>query len=330
VTGAVAFWADAGPGVGLGHVARCSAIALELQALGGHPAFTVPDSAGADYARTSGLYAVVASAGFREFAARTPHGGAAVVDSYRVDAPMLAALRARGVRVAALDDTATSVPLVDLVINGAPGAERLGYPPRVGTEYLLGPRYFPLRSAFRAWPEKIIADRVARVLVTAGGEDVHDLLGLLMASASIVFGGARVVGVCATAPRSAVAGDLRIAPRDYPELVRAADVIVCGGGQTLIEAIATGTPAAALLLGSDQHPQLSAITAAGAAVAAGSWDTDRGRLDRQLRTALEGLRDRAVRAELSRRGRSLIDGEGAARVAAAVLRLASAAGVEQE
>jgi UDP-2,4-diacetamido-2,4,6-trideoxy-beta-L-altropyranose hydrolase len=328
----VAFWADSGPGVGLGHVARSCAIALELKRLGAEPAMVVPEARGADYVRTSGLQPIVSS-GFAGFAGEAARPSAAVVDSYRLDAADVSALRARGIRVAALDDTATDVLPADLVINGAPGAERLPYERRPGVEYVLGPQYFPLRETFRSWPEKAITADVSRVLVTVGGEDVHNLLAGLMSACEAVFTGAVVTGVCGTrraAPDAQPAKTILYAPPDYVDLVRRADVVLCGAGQSLIEAAATGTPAAALLLGADQRPQLTAIAAAGACVEAGSWEMTPAEREGCVRLALERLRPAAARSEMSRRGRSLVDGGGAMRVAAEILRLAQQAPVNSD
>ena len=193
-----------------------------------------------------------------------------------------------------------------------------------GAEHLLGARYFPLRHRFRAWPEKIIMDRVGQVLVTVGGEDVHGLLRPLMASARSVFADARIIGVCGTqsAEPRPVSEDIRYAPPDYPDLVRSADVIVCGGGQTLVEAAATGTPAAALLLGDDQLPQLRAVAAALACIDAGSWEMPAAIRETNVRSVLHTLRDVSVRARMSGCGRALVDGQGAERVAGAIASLA--------
>jgi spore coat polysaccharide biosynthesis predicted glycosyltransferase SpsG len=111
--------------------------------------------------------------------------------------------------------------------------------------------------------------------------------------------------------------DVRQAPADYPDLVRHADVIICGGGQSLIEAAAVGTPAAALLLGDDQFRQRAAMIAAGAAADGGDWRTTNA--DAELQGALESLRDAGSRTRMSSRGRALVDGRGADRLAAEIL-----------
>jgi spore coat polysaccharide biosynthesis predicted glycosyltransferase SpsG len=112
---------------------------------------------------------------------------------------------------------------------------------------------------------------------------------------------------------------VRHAPADYADLVRAADIIVCGGGQSLIEAAAAGTPAAAIVLGDDQRPQRAAVIAAGAAVDGGDWRLEPAERDARLGRALELLRPPEARERMSARGRALVDGAGAQRIAHGIL-----------
>jgi UDP-2,4-diacetamido-2,4,6-trideoxy-beta-L-altropyranose hydrolase len=299
---------------------RSAAIAAELRSAS-DPIVMIPDPRGEDVVVAAGVRPVVAR--FEELIAEAMRFAAVLLDSYRLDRAQALSLRAAGVAVAAMDDTATTVLPADLVINGAPGAESLPYDRNAPMEYLLGSRYFPLQAQFRGWPQRVFRDAVSQVLVTVGGEDVHGLLRPLMRAARRAFDDARVVGVCGSPVLDAAAGeDIRFAPPDYVELVRSSDVMICGGGQTLIEAAATGTPAAALALGDDQRPQLRAVALAGACVDAGAWDMPDDVRERKLDAALWSLRDVSVRTRLSRKGRALVDDDGAARVARALVALA--------
>jgi spore coat polysaccharide biosynthesis predicted glycosyltransferase SpsG len=302
-------------------VARSAAIAAELRR-GAEPVVLIPHACGGDVIRAAGLAPVVT--GFETLLDEARHCSAVLLDSYRIAAAEAAAVRAAGAAMAALDDTATAVLPADLVINGAPGAEDLPYDRAAPAEYLLGPRYFPLQERFRGWPARVIRQRVSCVLVTVGGEDVHRLLRPLMEAARNAFADAHVIGVCGQRGANASADEnVRYAPSDYVELVRSSDVMICGGGQTLIEAAATGTPAAALVLGDDQRPQLRAVAKAGACIEAGAWNMSADRREEKLRSALSSLRDASHRARLSRNGRALIDDAGAARVAGAIIALAA-------
>jgi len=317
----IACWADCGPGVGLGHVARSATIAAEL-CRHSEPVVMIPDRRGEDMIRAAGLAPVVTR--FETVIERAAGCGVVLLDSYRLEAGDTAAIRAAGAAVAVMDDTATALLPADLIINGAPGADTLPYDRTGSVEYLLGPRYFPLRQQFCGWPERVIPERVSRVLVTVGGEDVHGLLRRLMRSARLAFTDAQIIGVCGEPAHDTDPGaDIRYAPADYGDLVRSADVMLCGGGQTLVEAAATGTPAAALVLGEDQRPQLRAVASAGACLDAGAWNMPADVREQQLQSALTSIRDVTVRTLMSRRGRALVDHCGASRIAAAIAALAS-------
>jgi UDP-2,4-diacetamido-2,4,6-trideoxy-beta-L-altropyranose hydrolase len=329
VTRRAIIWADSGPGVGLGHIARCCAVAPELARRGLDVQVVTPGADGARAARDAGVTVAVAD---RLAAACPGGGGLAIVDSYRVTPAEIEGLRSHGTYVVAFDDTADHVLPADVVINAAPGADAVHYEQQPGRHYLLGAAYFPLRAAFRAAPVKTIRDVVEMVLVTVGGEDVHGLLEGFMTLAAAVCERARIVGVVgaalaatggdrAAASRPSDRCEVKYGPADYADLVCEADVIVCGGGQSLIEAVAAGTPAAAVLLGDDQRPQRAAVIAAGAAVDGGDWRLAARERDARLRDALALLRPADRRAWLSARGRSLVDGLGAERIADAILRL---------
>lgn len=313
-------WADSGPGVGLGHLARCGALAVELRARGRDVVVMTPGGpAGAAMLEGITDVTVVADRGIAPFvdAIGERRGPVVVVDTYRWSREDYAAARRGASLLAVFSDDPADVPPCDIVVNGVPGADTLGYDRHGATRYLLGAPFFPLRGEFRDAPPKTIAPVARRVLVTAGGEDVHGLLGLFAQAACDVYPDAEVVAVIGAGgfPAVPARAAARIAPPDYPRLVREADVMVCGAGQALIEAAAAGTPAAAVLVGPDQRHQQAAVLAAGACVDGGAWTLDRGRHAAVLRSALERLADASVRAAVSGRGRALVDGRGAARIA---------------
>ena len=103
----------------------------------------------------------------------------------------------------------------------------------------------------------------------------------------------------------------------HRELARAS-VAVVGGGVSLYEACAHGTPAIGVPVVPAQRPTVAAFVACGAA---------RGSADGPVRAAdvanecVSLLSDAAMRRRMSQLGRQLIDGRGAVRAAAAVRRM---------
>lgn len=335
----IAFRTTAGKQIGFGHLRRCLTLAGELRRAGG-PAAAISFSIDGDPAAVQ-----VAAAG--DFEARlvsgsdpdattvwleAGHVGTLVVDSYAVAPASFSAWRRRVGALVVIDDLADRELDVDVVVNGSPYAAQLGYRTAAGARLLLGPRYALLRSHFRDLPARRAAPRVARVLVTLGGADPQSSTlavveavqrALPEAALDVVVG--PLFGPVPDLDRRA-ASDPRIRLHrgldDLSALMSAAELAVSGGGQTLYELAASGTPTVALCLADNQEPNIAAL--AGISLLSAGWV--RESVSDRFRRVEEGCRrlaaDPALRQRMSDAGRSLIDGQGAARVADVILRSA--------
>jgi spore coat polysaccharide biosynthesis predicted glycosyltransferase SpsG len=103
-----------------------------------------------------------------------------------------------------------------------------------------------------------------------------------------------------------------------------ASVAVVGGGVSLYEACALGTPAVGVPVVAAQRPTVAAFVAHGAAKGSARGPVSAKRV---AEACVSLLSDAAMRRHLARMGRRLIDGRGAFRAAAAVAELAAAGGV---
>jgi spore coat polysaccharide biosynthesis predicted glycosyltransferase SpsG len=313
------FLTEAGNGAGLGHLKRCVALATELEALGAKVRFAVagdverlaacdigpPALSALQWTRASGL-ALRALADWRP--------GIVVVDSYAVTPRFLEELRVTGAYVVVIDDLADRVIPADMVVNGAYHASRLPYRGLPETVFLLGPRYALLDPAFGNQPPRRIRHPVGRVLVTLGGEgdaerpnEVVTIVGSVVPGATIDL----VVGPFAAVPVShGHQVHLHRGVSSLRMLLLNADIAVTGSGMTLYECLATGTPAVALCLADNQRPNFEEMARPGLIV--------QGEPD--LKQAFEKLvGDLSLRETLSRRGKDVVDGGGALRVATALL-----------
>ena len=316
---------------GLGHVRRCLSLAEALHGAGVESSFRVHGGAqvaalirGLGFETEPSAGTDLADAEATRQAAVTLGAGMIIADSYDFEHGYIERLRTRGVRIAVLDDLNAAPLPVDLLINGAIGAERLPY--RGATKYLLGARYALLRPGFDAEPARG-APGNGRVLVTAGGSDPHHVTARFAACAGAA--GAMqidaVVGPLADVDERIAAGMTREStpvtvhrdPADYRELMLAADVAVSGGGQTLYELAACATPAVAVLTADNQRANIEGLSGAGAVVAAGAvGDADLD--ERVTRMVADLLSDSARRVAMGSAGRQAVDGQGARRVAAAI------------
>jgi spore coat polysaccharide biosynthesis predicted glycosyltransferase SpsG len=259
---------------------------------------------------------------------------ALVADSYELPTSYFEVVGKAARVLAVLDDLANRELPVTLVVNGSVGADKVRYRGAPHTMYLLGSRYTVLRPEFSETPAKVMRDVIERVLVTLGGSDLHGLTPRLMQWIAATLPGVKqdvVVGPLFSQVDAIrqmaqeLAGRITIhqTPADMRMLMLNADVAVCGGGQTTYELAATGTPAIAIRTADNQTYNLEGLSTKGVLVWAGDvFDCDLQEKVLRHIGALAG--DTARRAAMMRRGRTLVDGQGAERVAAVLLTLSKA------
>lgn len=317
-----AFLTEAGPGVGLGHLRRCQALAAALRSRGAAVRFLVAGVAGlgADTARldwTRDPRLVV-----DPLATWCPD--LVVVDSYNAGRELLERIAALPALAVAVDDLADRPLPVHIVVNGAWHAPGLAYRARPDTVFLLGPEYALLGPAFGEAPRRSPRDDVRRVLVTLGGDPPADAVGAAVRAVRRAAPAAVIdvaVGSFAQALDGAGKGVTEHRGlASLRELMLEADLAVTGGGMTLYECLATGLPAVGLCLADNQRPNVDKLARAGLILSGEpSLEQAIGRL----------VGDLALRRAMSARGPHAVDGRGAARVADAIKRACLAADVSR-
>ena len=332
---------DAGLEIGFGHVRRSLTLAAALHRLGIASGFIAPAS--------SNIAGLVASAGF-PFAPINPlrdlqetcecvrQWGATIVgtDFYGVDDHYLSALHAQGWTVFVLDDLGGRRLPADLILNtGAVGVCTPLYDALPGTRFLVGPEYALLREEFTNVPERVIAPSVDRVLISMGGSDssglspkvAHWVAQALPGTAIDVIIGPfftdeikrELTGLAAEVVR------LHEHPDSMRKLMLASDLAICAGGQTCYELAATGTPTLAIRVADYQRLHLDALARLEVLLLVG--EAGDSELERKLKQALiEVTANPEMRTRTSKRGRRLVDGHGASRVASAIALLATKVG----
>ena len=323
----IAIRTDGDSTVGLGHVRRCLALAAELAPSSEVRFFLKGSEAVAALIRREGFQCHVVPGDWEPTlaAAGVPGAKALVVDSYEVSAGQLEAVRRRDGFLVVLDDAGRYPLPADLVSNPAPGVSApVGGD---GARYLLGPRFALLGREFVGPVEREIGESVRRLLLILGGATPAALMGALAGVARQALPGTAidlVVGPAGAGPSAVAAAlsgldgvTLHPAPESVRPLMLAADLAITGGGFTLFELAATGTPAVGVELAPNQRANLGGMARGGTLVVAGKAD-EAGLAEavgRALRTlALDVERRRAM----SGRGLEMVDGQGAARVAEAI------------
>lgn len=245
---------------------------------------------------------------------------ALVLDAYSVDPAAVAAVAHRLAVV--VDDSGRFPVAGDVVVNAALG---LRAPEGTAARYLLGPSFALLAPAFAEKPARSWNAGVRRVLLTLGGATPARATASLAAAVRAAVPGAVLdvvvgpVGDSADAVEAALGGVSGVvihrAPADLRPLMLGADLAVSGGGVTLLELAATATPTVAVAVAANQDGNLRGLERLDAIHHAGRIEEAAGAVGAAA-AALAG--EPARRRALGERARQVVDGGGAARVAAAV------------
>jgi spore coat polysaccharide biosynthesis predicted glycosyltransferase SpsG len=313
--------AEAGRGVGLGHLRRCQALATALTASGAAVELLVAGE-GWEPAPATRLDWLDDAAALRAtLRARRPD--AIVVDSYRAGAALLRDLGTQTARVVAVDDLADRDLPVSIVVNGGWHAPRLAYRTLPETVRLLGSQYALLDPVYAEPARRPPGSGIRRVLITLGGDAGAEPLRAAVAAVERVIPTAALdvaVGGWAAAGLAIDGATVHRGPASLRPLIVGADLVVSGGGMTLYECLAAGAPVVALVMADNQRPNVVEMARAGLIV-----DGEPSLEDAVAQIAS----DRGLRRKLATLGREAVDGRGATRVAVAIMRACRAVGLAE-
>jgi UDP-2,4-diacetamido-2,4,6-trideoxy-beta-L-altropyranose hydrolase len=354
----VAIRADASSRMGTGHVMRCLALAGAVQARGAQPTFICREHPGNLIAtlRERSLPVAVLPAPARRASTTAedyadwlgvPESADAdetvatlagvnpdwlVVDHYSLGIEWERRLRPHAATVLAIDDLIRPHDCDALLDQNYSAQDERRYQGLVPgpCRVLSGPRYALLDSMYanRRDARPARDGTVRRVLVYFGGVDPFNLSGLALAALSAPeFAHLTVDLVIGTnhSQRDALERQANGRPGtvvhgtrpDLADLMLHADLAVGAGGVTTWERMCLGVPSLVVSLAENQRAACESLAADGLIEYLG----DAGSVDPTgIRGALSRLLDDPERlAALSSRGRLLVDGRGAARVAEVML-----------
>lgn len=330
--------ADAGPEVGSGHVMRCLALAQAWHGEGGAAVFLTSEAAphlltrirqeGFDVRHPRDADGGPQDARETVDAARALGAAWVVVDGYHFDYSFQARLRAAGCRVLVLDDHRYAERFsADVLLNQNVFATPELYPEaHAGTRVITGSRYAMIRREFltRGEWERTVPARARRLLVTLGGGGSEDAIrlairgvgGVADAGLETVVLTAGDADALAALQRDADATGASIRIRgisdEMPRWLRWADLAVTAAGSTCWEMAFLGLPSLTLVLAENQRQNAERLDEMGICENLG-WESLLGA--KRIAVAVRRLIDDAsARGEMSRRGRELVDGQGAVRV----------------
>ncbi len=308
------FRVDATKSSGLGHALRCTALAQAWSDAGGTAKFAMQH-------KTGFLDEVFSSEGWEvesldsanpEYTATLSSRCEAewvVLDGYQFGADFEEELRSRnpGSRYLVIDDRLRDTHADLFVIPSFPvecddwdGSARL----------LGGWKYALIRREFRNLPDPVPADSPV-IFVVLGGTDSADLLSAVSKSlAEVSEERGWKVRIVSSQP---VPDSLeRVEPgRNLPGEMSGATVVVCTASTVALEACALGIPQVLLVVADNQIPVADSLVSSGAALLADGPSSVPGKVSEIL-----AGKNQETMAEVAR---TLVDGEGANRIARAMM-----------
>ncbi|MCA6574339.1 MAG: UDP-2,4-diacetamido-2,4,6-trideoxy-beta-L-altropyranose hydrolase [Pseudanabaena sp. M57BS1SP1A06MG] len=329
--------ADASIKTGTGHAMRCLALAQTWNNQGGETIFLmVGDSSNLKTRfQSEGIQVVYlpVEVGGDEDAQQTADiakkavASWVVVDGYCFDFKYQKSLKNYGLNVLFVDDYGhANYYYADLILNQNISANQKLYINReTYTKLLLGTKYTLLRKEFwqRQSRERVFNLIASKILVTLGGSDPDNVTLKVIQALSLVNNNLEVIVVVggsnphyeelqAVVTESNLVISLQQNVNNMPELMDWADLAIAAGGSTNWELAFMGLPSIVITIADNQKAIAAELDRHGVIINLG-WHQDV--TVEQIGFVLrELISDRPKRETMSKKGRELVDGNGAKRV----------------
>lgn len=337
------FRCDVSPETGIGHLRRCSSLAVELRDRGAF-IFFICRASGINMARElNGVadalmvldWSSSPETDVQEVVRIYKQQGIdmAVIDHYRADGGYQEKLYGSGIHWMQFDGSARYELWADWMLNASPFAEESIYLPmkrREQLQLMLGPAYALLRREFREWQPQIRFNKnVRRILITlGGGDDRGATVFCLEAIKSLDPSIERVVLASSINPfiasivdwvekNSSLNVTVLIDEQEIARNMAEADLAIIAGGTTTFETAAMGLPSMIIQLAENQQYNANAWQKLGVAIDAGTFG---GLIASDFKRQVDRLIHHSeLRKSMAQTGRRMVDCLGAERVARILL-----------
>ncbi len=324
--------ADCSPTLGTGHVMRMIALGQAWQDIGGTVQFVGETAALNDRLTDEGFAVIPVPAvhpdksDLETLLAHTKPNDWIAIDGYHFDTDYQKAVRQAGRRTLVMDDICDRGEYhADILLNQNGDAEEYAYDINPDATLLLGTKYVLLRKEFldHSTDNRNIPAKANNILVTLGGADPSNMTARILEALAylgdnelhirIVAGAANphfseLQKRCLELPGS---HELLSNISDMPPIMNWAHLAISGAGSTCWELCFLKIPLVAIVIANNQQGIGQTLKSQGVAPV---LDTDTTVED--IATMLKDLiHNNSQREIMIAKGRQLVDGQGAARVA---------------
>jgi len=332
--------ADANGEVGMGHIMRCITIAKQIKKLGHKTVFFTADGYANDLLKRAGVESICLDSPWNRMETETDRlleelGKVGcqklLVDSYQATRAYFEKIRGIG-KLIYMDDCFEDVYPVDMIINYNAYHVRFPYPESYQgkAKLLLGTEYVPLREEFgREYPKK---EREKAIFLSSGGGDVYDALGGILADIEkrggfqeevfhVIVGKFhpnrnRLEALAEKNPKIKLHYDVS----NMAEWMGQCDAAVSAAGTVLFELCAMGIPTIFFVSADNQQYDSEFFAQEERMLFAGDIRQGRAGCLSRITEGLENLiRDEAMRERMKKALRQVTDGQGAVRIAEAIV-----------
>lgn len=252
-----------------------------------------------------------------------------VVDSYEIPAQLISSARA-GTHVLAIVDSDSRGIEADIYVDHNVGAENLPWTQFVGERVLAGSRYALIRRGIRdvrrtqPW---VAQTKPMTVLGFMGGTDPTGMIVRVAEALATVATPLQGTVICSPAWRQQVdallAGkpEIRVIPptNDLPALLATTDIAISAAGTSSWELCTLGIPSILIEVVDNQTESLREMSKRGLVIGLSPSEFSGAKMTEAITAGIDLLAsDETARRKLSEACASMFDGQGAARVVAAM------------
>ena len=336
----IAIRADGNATLGMGHLMRCSSIAKALKKQGAECIFVMAQEQAGQFLQEKGFCCEVLGTDYLDMEAELPKLKEVaakysislwLVDSYQITQDYLRQLQTI-CPVFYLDDTGEKLPEANGLINYNIYGDELGYEEKCPAQMrlLLGAGYAPVKEEFVQTPY-VLSKEVHKILITMGGSDTLNITGAFSQcllqrlpeeiELTLICGRfnphlPKLLQLQEENSRVQVLVDVA----DMWNKLAAADIAVSAGGSTMYELSAMGVPTVCCYYVENQRRIAEGFAGKVGLCNAGDYSAEPEAVLERMCQAIEALVVSYEKREaLSVRMKQVADGQGAMRLAKALL-----------